>query len=121
MDEKKEKTPKLSYCPYCGSRAVRTVKEVPRCHDCNAVFFVTFSRYARRVGKQMSSIDEIRERGEIDFKWRQAWTKLSCLPEPGRLQVKQEKIERKALHANYRIANLMRQFDELVKNNECTK
>jgi hypothetical protein len=62
------------------------------------------------------TVDEIKARGEIDDKWRSAWTKLACKHEPGRLQSKQEKIERRARIANNRIAALMHQFDKLTSN-----
>lgn len=37
-----------TYCPYCGSDAIKQVHGVPRCMACRAVFFVSFSRYARK-------------------------------------------------------------------------
>lgn len=61
------------------------------------------------------TIDEIKARYEIDDKWREAWTKLACKYETGRLQSRQEKIERRARIANNRIAALMHQF-KLMRN-----
>jgi hypothetical protein len=62
------------------------------------------------------TIDEMKARYELDYKWRKAWTKLACKHELGRLQSRQEKIERRARIANNRIAALMHQFDELRHN-----
>lgn len=57
-------------------------------------------------------VDALMARYDIDFKWRAAWIKLSNKREAGgRLQVKQEAIERKAVLANNRIGALMRKFD----------
>ena len=39
----------VHYCPYCGSANVKLIVKVPRCLDCRAVFFLSFSRYARRT------------------------------------------------------------------------
>lgn len=46
------------------------------------------------------------------FKWRELWMRLSSKKEPGRLQVRQEAIERRASIANDRIGTLMRMFDD---------
>jgi len=57
-------------------------------------------------------IEKLKNRYEIDFRWRAAWgifahKKESC----GRLQSKQEYIERRAKIADTRIAALMIQYD----------
>ena len=57
------------------------------------------------------TIDEIRARGEIDFKWRDAWVALAYNHEPGRLQTKQEAIERRAGLANIRIKKSIQLFE----------
>lgn len=57
------------------------------------------------------SIDEIKRRLEIEWKWRDAWVSLSCKNEPNRLQSRQDRIERKAGLANKRIKRLVKQLD----------
>jgi hypothetical protein len=65
--------------------------------------------------KNMLTKDQLKARYEIDWKWRDAWTKLACRHEPGRLQVRQEKIERKAAAANRRIGRLIKLLGEQTK------
>lgn len=48
---------------------------------------------------------------EKAFRWRDAWTRLAARKDRGRLQSRQEAIERRAKLANGRIANLMHRFD----------
>lgn len=48
--------------------------------------------------------------------WRARWTALASKREPGRLQSRQERIERRALVCNLRIANVMHAFDIRVNN-----
>lgn len=48
------KVPKIKFCPFCGADEIRIAKLVPRCKKCLAVFFVSFSRYTRSIGKQLS-------------------------------------------------------------------
>lgn len=43
--------------------------------------------------------------------WRELWLRLSNKPEHGRLQTRQEAIERRAWIANNRIGQLMQSFD----------
>ena len=58
------------------------------------------------------NIDELKKRYEIDFKWRDAWTRLAKKHDHGRLQSKQEKIDARAVAAENRIALLIKKFDE---------
>ncbi len=55
----------------------------------------------------------LKQRYEVDFKWRDAWTRLADKADPGRLAVTQEYIERRAMKANIRIKKLMEEYDYL--------
>ena len=46
-----DQPPPARYCPYCGGKSLKHVGGVPRCTDCRAVFFLSFSRIARRHAK----------------------------------------------------------------------
>lgn len=48
--------------------------------------------------------------------WRERWAALASKLEPGRLQSRQERIERRALHCNGQIKALMRRYDARVGN-----
>lgn len=48
------------------------------------------------------------------YAWRAAWTALSCKKEPGRLQSRQERIERRAVACNHKIRALMQSYDKRV-------
>lgn len=48
------------------------------------------------------------------YAWRSAWQALASSKEPGRLQTRQERIERRAKASNARIARLMRDYDACV-------
>lgn len=48
--------------------------------------------------------------------WRAIWTALAKKNEVGRLQTRQERIERRAADCNHRIRSLMRAFDARVGN-----
>ncbi len=41
-------SPQVWRGPFCGADRLKFVGGVPRCMVCRAVFFVTFSRYARK-------------------------------------------------------------------------
>lgn len=45
------------------------------------------------------------------FRWRARWTNLSNKQEPGRLQSRQDAIERRAAIANNRIGALIHRYD----------
>lgn len=48
------------------------------------------------------------------FAWRARWGALASKPEPGRLQSRLERIERRAIHCNHQIRALMRSYDDRV-------
>lgn len=50
------------------------------------------------------------------YAWRARWAALAKKAEPGRLCSKQERIERRALVCNLKIAKLMHDFDVRVNN-----
>jgi hypothetical protein len=58
------------------------------------------------------------EQAEYDrlYAWRARWGALASEREPGRLQSRQERIERRALACNAQIKALMRRFDVRVGN-----
>lgn len=62
----------------------------------------------------------LEERAEYDrlSAWRARWAALASKREPGRLQSRQERIERRALVCNLQIAKVMHAFDVRV-NNTC--
>lgn len=64
-----------------------------------------------------SAIVAIKERYELDFRWRETWIRLSTHRGRARARLRtqrqQEAIERKARLANNRIRVLMRRFDEI--------
>lgn len=51
--------------------------------------------------------------------WRARWVALASKREPGRLQSRQERIERRALVCNLKIAKVMHAFDIRVNNTVC--
>lgn len=51
--------------------------------------------------------------------WRARWVALASKREPGRLQSHQERIERRALVCNLKIAKVMHAFDVRVNNTVC--
>lgn len=53
------------------------------------------------------------------YAWRARWGALASRREPGRLQSRQERIERRALLCNLKIAKLMHAFDVRVNNTIC--
>ena len=54
--------------------------------------------------------EEFTDRYERDWAWREAWYRLSVRVEPGRLQLRQERIEARAETANRRIGALLLAF-----------
>lgn len=57
------------------------------------------------------TLEEYQAEYERLFSWRAAWTALAAKLEPGRLQVRQEAIERRARIADNKIRRLMLAFD----------
>ena len=53
------------------------------------------------------------------YAWRARWAALAKKAEPGRLCSRQERIERRALKCNLRIAQAMHAFDVRVNNTIC--
>ena len=53
------------------------------------------------------------------YAWRDLWAALAKKTEPGRLCVRQERIERRALVCNLKIAKAMHAFDVRVNNTVC--
>lgn len=53
------------------------------------------------------------------YAWRTRWTALAKKTEPGRLQSRQERIDRRALICNLKIAKAMHAFDVRVNNTIC--
>jgi len=51
--------------------------------------------------------------------WRARWSALSSKREPGRLQSRQERIDRRSLVCNLKIAKAMHAFDVRVNNTVC--
>ena len=66
-------------------------------------------------GDQEPTQDEIAEYQRLDA-WRTRWQRLACKAEPGRLQSRQEWIERRATICNRQIRLLMRSFDTRIGN-----
>ena len=56
-------------------------------------------------------VESLRERYEVDCKWRDLWVCLLNKPNSNRLESRQDAIERKAVIANNRITSLMLLFD----------
>ncbi|ART61474.1 hypothetical protein CBP36_21135 (plasmid) [Acidovorax carolinensis] len=50
------------------------------------------------------------------YAWRARWAALASMREPGRLQSRQERIERRAVRCNAQIKALMRHYDARVGN-----
>ena len=50
------------------------------------------------------------------YAWRARWAALASKREPGRLQSRQERIERRASNCNRQIKALMRLYDARVGN-----
>ncbi len=48
------------------------------------------------------------------YVWRKRWGALASKLEPGRLQSRQERIERRAIRCNHQILALMRRYDVRV-------
>lgn len=63
----------------------------------------------------MAAPDEQAEYERL-FAWRERWWRLASKREPGRLQSRQERIERRADRCNQQILELMRRYDARVKN-----
>jgi len=55
----------------------------------------------------------LKERYEIDYRWRDAWNKLANKADKPRLTTTQEYIELRARKANIRIKKLMEEYDYL--------
>lgn len=55
--------------------------------------------------------EEYQQEYERLYRWRERWNRLSNKHEPGRLQSRQEAIERRGAIANNRILALMRAYD----------
>lgn len=72
---------------------------------------LTTSELMLKTAPPQSFTDELKARYEIDCKWRAAWVAMANKFEKGRLQSRQEAIERKAALANSRIFVLMKRFD----------
>jgi hypothetical protein len=53
------------------------------------------------------------------YAWRSRWAALAKKAEPGRLCSRQERIERRALVCNLKIARAMHAFDVRVNNTIC--
>lgn len=65
--------------------------------------------------KLQSTQEELAEYERL-YAWRARWGALSSKREPGRLQSRQERIERRAVHCNGQISALMRRYDARVSN-----
>lgn len=59
--------------------------------------------------------DELAEYERL-YAWRARWAALASMREPGRLQSRQERIERRAVRCNAQIKALMRHYDARVGN-----
>jgi hypothetical protein len=64
--------------------------------------------------------DEYEQEYDRLFKWRERWTRLAHKHEAGRLQTRQEAIERRALIADNRIRALMRAYDKEYGAADCS-
>lgn len=53
------------------------------------------------------------------YDWRARWTVLAKKREPGRTCSRQERIEKKALRCNLKIAQVMHAFDLRINNTRC--
>lgn len=63
----------------------------------------------------MATPDEQAEYERL-FAWRERWQRLARNDESGRLQSRQERIERRAAQCNSQIRALMRRYDARVGN-----
>ena len=59
--ERKDRQPPVTHCPFCGADTIRKYGNVPRCMTCRIVFFVAFSRYARRSPTKQGGRDADRD------------------------------------------------------------
>jgi hypothetical protein len=67
----------------------------------------------------MTATPEERAEYERLAAWRARWVALASKREPGRLQSRQERIERRALVCNLKITKVMHSFDVRVNNTVC--
>lgn len=66
------------------------------------------------------TLQEYQTEYERLFQWRERWIGLSSKREPGRLQTRQEAIERRASIANNRIGALIQKYDAAQRANHVT-
>lgn len=66
-------------------------------------------------GCQEPTESEVAEYQRLDA-WRSRWQHLARKAEPGRLQSRQERIERRASISSHQILQLMRSFDKRIGN-----
>lgn len=66
-------------------------------------------------GSQEPTESEVAEYQRLDA-WRSRWQHLARKAEPGRLQSRQERIERRASISSHQILQLMRSFDKRIGN-----
>ena len=74
---------------------------------------LTEPKEAQKSGEVPGRLEQIviRFKYENACKWREEWLTIANNQEYGRLQFKQDKIERRISIASNRISNLMKEFD----------